>query len=289
MRYDIVVVGNGPAGLSAALNAKIRNKKVLVLAQNDASPKIKKSHRIDNYLGLFRISGEEFAKRTLEQVREEGVEIRKEHVEGVYAMGDFFNLMLRSNEVVEATVVILATGVEMAKPIPGEEEFLGKGVGYCATCDAALYVDRPVVVIGMNEEAAEEANFIAERASETTFINRTGSQVQLREGIQEYKERPLRIEGDTAARKLILPEREIEADGFFIIRDSKKADQLVPGLKTEGAHIPVDGKQRTNLPGLYAAGDITGKPYQIAKAVGEGQVAALEAVQYLSKIQKRRN
>lgn len=284
MRYDIAVIGAGPAGLSAALNAAVRRKQVLLVGSAESSNKVLKAEVIDNYLGMPNVSGEEMAQAFLSHVKkfEEFIDIKKDHVDDVYAMGDYFALNCREHQMIEATAVILATGVGVSKMIPGEEAYLGKGVGYCATCDAALYKDKEVVVVGMNHEAIEDTNFIAEYASKTTFINRTGQDVVLNDGIEVIKAQPKAIEGDSHARTLVLNTGRIDADGIFIIRDAKNADQLVPGLATEGAHVPVNRSMETNIAGMYAVGDLTGAPYQISKAVGEGHVAALAAAKYVS-------
>lgn len=283
MRWDIAVIGAGPAGLSAAINAAVRRKKVLVISPVMGSNKVLKAEKMDNYLGLPAISGPDMQEEFLSHAKTFDIEFSQDHVDQVYFMDDHYALQVRkSDDFVEATSVILATGVGVSKLLKNEEEYLGKGVGYCATCDAALYQGRPVVVIGMNEESIEDTNFIAEYASHTTFVNRTGKDVQLNEGIEVVSGQPVGFEGDRFARKLILRDQEIEADGFFIIRDARNADQLVPGLETDGAHVPVNRMMETNLPGLYAVGDLTGGPYQVAKAVGEGQVAGLEAARFVT-------
>lgn len=286
---DIVVVGAGPAGLSAALNAAVRRKKVLVISPVESSNKVLKAERMDNYLGLPAISGENMAESFLKHAQSFDIEFQKDHVESIYNMGDYFALQLRSSEeFIETRALILATGVGVSKLLDNEEKYLGKGVGYCATCDAALYKGKRVVVIGMNHESIEDTNFIAEYASHTTFVNRTGSEAQLNEGIEVINGIPKGFEGDDLARKLILREGEIEADGFFIIRDARNADQLMADLVTEGAHVPVNRSMQTNIEGVYAAGDITGGPYQVAKAVGEGQIAGLDAARYVGAMARKK-
>ncbi|MBQ3422498.1 MAG: NAD(P)/FAD-dependent oxidoreductase, partial [Romboutsia sp.] len=146
MRYDIAIVGSGPAGLSAAINAKIRNKNVIVFGNKNLSNKIVKAPSRDNYLGFYEISGEELKNKFANHIEQLGIKIVEKRINNVYSMGDYFALM-SGDSIFEATTVILATGVEYGKPIKGEEEFLGKGVGYCATCDAPLYKDKKVAII----------------------------------------------------------------------------------------------------------------------------------------------
>lgn len=284
MRWDVIVVGAGPAGLSAAINVAARNKKVLVVGAVMGSNKVLKAKEMDNYLGLPKIAGPDMAQAFLDHARSFDIQFEQDHVDQIYYMDDYFALQVRKTEdFLEATSVILATGVGVSKYLKNEEKFLGNGVGYCATCDAALFKGKSVVVIGMNDESIEDTNFISEFAAQTTFVNRTGNKAPaLNEGIAVLDGQPLGFEGETRAEKLILRNGEVEADGFFIIRDARNAEQLVPGLETDGAHVPVDRNMQTNLPGMYAVGDITGTPYQVAKAVGEGLVAGLDAAKFVT-------
>lgn len=284
MTYDIAIIGAGPAGLSAALNSKIRNKSVILLGKD--SEKLVKTKKIANYLGFKDITGAELNKNFKNSL--EGYEIKRDtrKVKTIYAMGDFFAIEIENEiDMVEARSVILATGIELKKDLKNEEKFFAKGVNYCATCDAALYRGKKVVVLGYNDESVAEANFTSEIVGSLVFVNMTGKEVSLNEGIELIEgEIPVGFEGDEKAEKLIFKSgREIKADGFFIEKDSSKAERLVPGIKMEENHILVGRDLSTSIKGLFAAGDITGKPYQIMKAVGEGQVAALGVASYLSK------
>ena len=200
-------------------------------------------------------------------------------------MGSYFAIEIENeNEMIEARAVIMATGIELKKDLANEEKFFAKGVNYCATCDAALYRGKKVLVIGYNDESVAEANFTSEIVGSLVFVNMTGKEVSLNEGIDLIEgEIPLGFEGTDRAEKLIFKSgKEILADGFFIEKDSSKAERLVPGIKMEDNHILTNKDTSTSIKGLFAAGDITGKPYQIMKAVGEGQVAALKAAAYLA-------
>lgn len=284
MTYDIAIIGAGPAGLSAALNSKIRNKSVILFGKD--SEKLVKTKKIANYLGFKDITGAELNKNFKNSL--EGYEIKRDtrKVKTIYAMGDFFAIEIENEiDMVEARSVILATGIELKKDLKNEEKFFAKGVNYCATCDAALYRGKKVVVLGYNDESVAEANFTSEIVGSLVFVNMTGKEVFLNEGIELIDgEIPMGFEGDEKAEKLIFKSgREIKADGFFIEKDSSKAERLVPGIKMEENHILVGRDLSTSIKGLFAAGDITGKPYQIMKAVGEGQIAALGVASYLSK------
>ena len=140
-RVDIAIVGSGPAGLSAALNAKIRNKSFIVFGNNNLSNKVTKASKINNYLGFYGVTGKDLAEKFKEHINSMDIKITEERVNNIYAMGDYFALISGEN-MFEATTVILATGIQYGKPIKGEEEYLGRGVGYCATCDAPLYRDK---------------------------------------------------------------------------------------------------------------------------------------------------
>ena len=204
-------------------------------------------------------------------------------------MGDYFALM-SGDDMYEATTVILATGVEYGKPIKGEEEFLGKGVGYCATCDAPLYKDKKVAIIGYNKESQEEANFLNEIASKTYFIpmykndSLMRSSHELDSNIEIINDRPVQIKGETLVNKVSFKEKEIDVDGVFVIKDSASPKSLVPGIETDGPHIKVDINMQTSIKGCFAAGDCAGKPYSYIKSAGQGQIAAINAVSYLDRL-----
>lgn len=279
-RYDIIIIGSGPAGLSAAINAKIRNKNIKIFGNKDLSSKMLKAPKINNYLGFYDITGEQLKDRFQEHIEKFGINITDERINAVYSMGDYFAVMV-NDKCYEAKTVIIATGVEYTKAIEGEERLLGKGVGYCATCDAPLYRNKIVSVIGYNKEAEEEANYVSELASKLYYFPMYGEKYNLNSNIEIIKDKPLEIAGGNKVEKIILKSEEIHTDGVFVLKDSISPEQLVPGLLIEEGHIKVDKNLHTNIKGCFAAGDCTGKPYQFMKAAGEGLVAALSAVSYL--------
>ena len=284
-RIDIAIVGSGPAGISAALNAKIRNKTFKVFGTKEISPKLVKAHQINNYLGFYGKSGKEIRDEFAKHLEAMDIEITEEKINNIYAMGDYFALM-GSKNTYEATTVILATGVNFGKPLKGEEEYLGRGVGYCATCDAPLYKDKIVTIIAYNKHEESEANFLAQVASKVYYIPMYKEEVEVDESIEIIKDTPVEIVGEQFVQKLILKNNEIETDGLFILRDSISPGQLVPGLELDKNHVQVDRKMATNLKGCFAAGDIVGTPYQYIKAAGEGNIAALSAVSYLDELKR---
>ncbi len=282
-RYDIAIVGSGPAGITAAVNATIRNKKVIVFGNKDLSKKLYKAPKIDNYIGFPGVTGKNLVKEFQNHLKEMDIEITEKKVDSIYNMGDYYSLMV-NNEMYESKTLILATGVQFGKPFKGEKEFLGRGVGYCATCDAPLYKNKIVTIIGYNKEAVEEANYVSELASRVYFIPMFKNKHKLNDNIEIIKDVPIEIIGNTKVEKLLLKDTEIVTDGVFILRDSIAPDQLVPGIEIEGSHIKVNKNMETNLKGCYASGDCVGKPYQYLKSMGEGQVAALNAVSYIDNL-----
>lgn len=285
-RYDIAIIGSGPAGISAALNAKIRKKKFIIFGNNELTPKLAKAHEINNYLGFYRKSGKEIQEEFLNHLKEMDINITEEKINNVYAMGEYFALMV-NEKMYEATTVILATGVQYGKLFTGEERLLGKGVGYCATCDAPLYKGKVVTIVSYNKHEEAEANFIATIASKVYYIPMYEEEVEVDSSIEIIKDTPIEIIGEDKVSKLKLKNSEVETDGIFILRDSISPGQLVPGLNIVDNHIEVDRLMKTNINGCFAAGDVVGKPYQYIKAAGEGNIAALSAVSYIDSISKK--
>jgi thioredoxin reductase (NADPH) len=282
-RYDVAIIGSGPAGLSAALNAKIRNKKLIIFGYKDLSNKIVKAPMINNYLGLHNVTGPEMRDRFQDHIAAMDINITYERVNNVYAMGEYFCLMI-NEKMYEAKTVIIATGVEYTKPLKGEEEYLGRGVGYCATCDAPLYRGKKVAIIGYNREAEEEANYVSELAGELYYIPMYKGNYKIAESIRVLQDKPLEIQGDDRVKKLVLKDSVIDTDAVFVLKDSISPAQLVPGLQIEDGHIKVDRNMKTNIEGCFAAGDCIGRPYQYIKAAGEGLIAGLNAASYLDSL-----
>ena len=203
-----------------------------------------------------------------------GAERRPGVVHQVIDMGESFGLSLGA-DFVEARKVILCTGAKQPKLLPGEEEFLGRGVSYCGTCDGMLYRGKRVAVIAQAHEAVSEANFLAGLCESVTFFGKPDEALDARVIVSDEKVEAifgsLRAEGVRAGGK------EISFDGVFIFREAMALSALIGGIETDGAFIRVDRQMRTSLPGVFAAGDCTGLPLQVAKAVGEGCIAALAA------------
>ena len=285
-RYDLAIIGSGPAGVSAALNAKIRKKNFVIFGSKELSNKLTKAEKINNYLGFYGKSGAQIRDEFIKHMESMDIGITEEKINNIYAMGDYFTLMA-NDKMYEASAIILATGVNFGRPFKGEEELLGKGVGYCATCDAPLYKDKIVTIIAYNKHEEDEVNLISSIASKVYYIPMYKEEVEVDEDIEIINDMPVEIVGENKVEKLILKNSEIKTDGIFILRDSVSPGQLVPGLELNENHVKVDRKMKTNLQGCFAAGDIVGAPYQYIKAAGEGNIAALSAVSYIDNLNKK--
>ncbi len=281
-RFDIAVIGTGPAGVSAAITAKIRNKNVILLGSKDLSPKISKAHLIENYPGLPAISGAELAAKLKEHLAALDISITDKQVGAVYAMGEHFVLQA-GEDMIEAKTVIAATGIVQSKPLTGEDKFLGRGVSYCATCDARLYKGKTVAVLGYSADAADEAEYLAEVVDKVVYLPLGGGLPSPRENIVVTEEKPVEISGESSVNALVTDKAVHEVSCVFILRDAVMPDKLIPGIETDGPHIRADLNMQTNIPGLFVCGDIAGKPYQYVKAAGQGNVAALSAISCLNK------
>ena len=279
--YDIGIIGSGPAALSAAVNARQRNKSVCVFGRSLDSSLLFAAEKVDNYLGMPDLSGEEMLNQFYSHAVKRGVEFKESRISQIMPMGEYF-MINADNEFYEAKTLILAIGLNKSKGIAGEMEYLGKGVSYCATCDGMLYRGKKVVVIGEHEEGEAEANFLADVCEKVTYVPLYQPVLNLKENVAVLNSKPKAVIGENGKVTGVEVEGEVlECDGIFFAKTSTPPESLVFGLATDGKNIIVDRSMATNLPGVYAAGDCTGAPFQIAKAVGEGLVAALSAASYI--------
>jgi thioredoxin reductase (NADPH) len=284
--YDLAILGCGPAGLSAAVNGSIRNKKVIVLGTELCSPPLHKAQSINNYLGMPGVSGEELLGSFMEHANSMDIEITAIKAEGVFQEKAAFNIITRDS-IIKSKTIVIATGMPYRPTLPDEEKFLGRGLGYCATCDGPLYRGKDVLLIGYSEEAETEANFMAEICSKVYYLPLYQKQLYLDPRIELIKGKPRTIIGQDLLEGLELDNGKIiRVDGLFVLEAETAPERIMPGLQIEDNHIKVNRSQETNLPGIFAAGDCTGPPYQVAKSVGEGQVAGLNASRYASGLLK---
>lgn len=285
---DCIIVGSGVAGISAALTLQANKKSFLLFGSRSLSEKIEKAERIHNYPGLSDVSGKEFVAALQAQLKAAEIEIKEEKVAGVYALKEGFSILTQKGEQYESRAVILACGVESVKTIEGEEAFSGRGVSYCATCDGFLYKNKTIAVLCTTKRLEHEIGYLADFAAKVYLIPMYKGVEIARENIAIVRKMPTRIDGGKRVEKLVFaapPAEDIPAelpvDGVFMLRESVSPAILVGGLNTENGHVAVGRDMSTNLKGCYAAGDCTGRPYQYAKAVGEGNIAAHAVSEYL--------
>lgn len=262
MSYDLLVVGAGPAGLSAAIYARARNKSVLVVSNEPTASPLCMAHQIDNYPGIAHITGKQLVEDMLSQAKEMGADFRQGRVLSLMPLGESVMASI-GDQVEQAGAVVLAPGVARAAALPGEEKLLGRGVSYCATCDGMFYRDKPVVVAGDAPDLEEETEYLRSIGCQVTTVRLPGLHILGED----------RVQGVRTAQGEVIP-----CQGVFLLRASIAPTQMVPGLELDGNYVKVNAFMATNLPGVYAAGDCTGQPLQLAKAVGQGQIAAHHAL-----------
>ena len=278
MTYDIVVLGSGPAGLAAAVAARGRNKSVLVLGNRWQDSPLAKAERVDNYPGLPGRTGLELLEALHRHAGELGAEFVVGKVLSLLAW-EGFSLTVGS-QVYQGKALVLAPGVVRAAKYPGEGEYLGRGVSYCATCDGMLYRNKPVIVVGLSPDAPQEANYLRGLGCQVVYTSPQRPQ-GLDGDIPYVKAGKLAVKGEKTVTGLEVDGALLPCAGVFILRRAVAPTDLLPALATEEGAIQVDRRMATNLPGVFAAGDCTGGPLQVSKAVGEGHVAALSACEYL--------
>lgn len=269
---DIAIVGAGPAGYSAAITARKRDQSVIVIGQHTGW--LSRAHSISNYPGLPDISGADLLNAMRDQAVALGAQTRPGVVHQIVLMGSSFALSL-GGDFIEAKRIILCTGAKQPRLLPGESELLGRGVSYCGTCDGMFYRGKRVAVIAQGPEAVSEANFLAGLCSEVVYFGAPDDALDSKIVVSDKK--PEAILGEGSVSGLKAGGEELPFDGIFIFREAAALSSLLPGLEMDGAFIRVDRQMKTNLPGVFAAGDCTGLPLQVAKAVGEGCIAAISA------------
>lgn len=263
MKYDLLVIGAGPAGLTAAIHARARDKSVLVISNEPTASPLCRAPAMANYPGLPGVTGRELVERLLAQAKNLGAEFKQGRALSVMPMGKSVMVSVE-NDAAEGCAVILALGVSRAAPLAGEAELLGRGVSYCATCDGMFYRGRDVVCAGDAPNFEEEVGFLRSIGCRVTVKRLAGLSILGEDRVSGVR--------DAAGE-------ETPCDGVFLLRSSIAPARLAPGLALEGGYIKVDGRMATNLRGVYAAGDCTGQPLQLAKAVGQGQAAAHFAIE----------
>ena len=295
-KHDVVVLGTGPAGLQAAIHAARKKVSVMVLGKQHKSSAYR-AH-IENYCCISGITGEALLEEGRKQAEGFGADFVDEDVIEVRQKENEFHVKVESGRSFSSKSLILAMGISRNKlQVAGEKEFLGRGVSYCVECDANFYKGEPVVVIGSESAAITGALTLLFYASEVHLVSDELKVVDaLAEQVKESSiiihegRKVMEIKGENSVESVILDDDSaIQVKGVFIELGAKGAIELASGLGVmldpeTMQYITANKKQETNIPGLYAAGDICGPPWQIAKAVGEGCVAGLEAAMYAKKV-----
>ena len=280
---DIAIIGAGPAGLSAAINAVQRNKTVKIFGKSISKSNLYKAEKVDNYLGLYNVSGKEMLETFYNHAITKGVAFQESRVLQIFKMDKYYSLNVE-NEIVDAKTVIIATGLSKTKTIPVEEEFIGKGVSYCATCDGMLYRNKTVIVVAESSEGESDVNFLSEICSKVYYIPLYKGTYDINDNIELINGSPSKVLGDEYVSGLQVGTSNISCDGIFFVKEAMPVKNILNNLNFEHNSIVVNRFMETNLPNVYAAGDCTGKPYQVSKAVGEGLIAAQQAIKAIYKI-----
>ena len=283
MRYDCIIIGSGPTGLSAAINLKTYNKNFLWFGNEHLSEKVQKAEKVTNYPGMPEVTGQELAAAFLQHKDSQELEIIDKIVNAIYDMGGYYNVMAE-NQFYETDTIILAMGVIAANQYAGEAEFVGRGVSYCATCDGALYKGKTIAVVCTAKRFEHEIEFLADLAEKVYLFPFYKDCEIEKENVEKITKPIKQIKGGFRVEELVLSgEETLPVDGVFIMRNAIAPTTLLDKLEVIDGHINVNRQMETNVKGIYAAGDCTGKPYQYAKAVGEGNVAAHSVIEYLGE------
>lgn len=281
MIYEIAVIGSGPAGVSAVINAKILNKSYIWFGSRAVSEKVGRAELIKNYPGLPDITGGELGWTLKNHTDSMGIELIEKVVTGVYDTGGKFTL-LAGEDSYDAKTVILCLGVSASKPVEGEEEFLGRGISYCATCDGFMYKGKDIAIVCTDKRFEHEVEFLCSIAKKAYVMPLYKDYKITAPNAEIIMKSPVRFEGDMRLKEVRFKDGKISVDGAFLLKSAISPSTLVHGLEIEGGHIKVGRDCSTNMAGIFAAGDCTGRPYQYVKAAGEGNVAAHSAVEYLA-------
>lgn len=294
--FDIAIIGGGPAGFSAAITARVRNKKTILIDGGGFSSRLQKSKIINNYPGLPGISGKALMQKFYEQTKQLGAEFLEKKVQSIFPGNP--HIIMVGDEIIEAKVIIICTGVGLTNNIQGEEKLLGSGVSYCATCDGMFFKDKTVAVYINNLQELDEVNFLSEITSQLYIIGSQNIITQIQEkfetkNIDRQKttiwlanKTISRINGESKVESITIDQSDIPVEGVFLLRETTPLNQLIEGLTISQGKIVVNQAFNTNYPGIFAAGDVIGEIRQISKAVGDGAQAVISAITYLDNASK---
>lgn len=303
--YDVIILGGGPAGLTAGIYTARQGLSTLLIEGKKLGGRAWGPHRVENFPGFPEgLTGTELMDRFVEQTKKFGVEFKQETVVGLSDMGDTKFVQTRGG-FYQCRAVVVTTGIQRkSMNIPGELKFKGSGVAYCAICDGPFYKDQPVAVVGCGKDAVEDALRLADTASKVYAIPGSGG---FTEGIEELDELTNHtkidvidgvdiesIEGDQVVTHINMkegPVKRLNVNGVFIILDHVGTSDILrdSGIETDDRGcITVDKNQRTNIEGIFAAGDCVCGGMQIVTAAGDGGKAGLAASRYVRGLKSKK-
>ncbi len=295
--FDVIVIGAGPAGISAALYAKRANLNVLVLYHGESQ--LEKAHQIDNYYGFEKgISGPDLYKAGITQAKNLGVEVTDAEVTNLQMASESSYTVTSTAGEYEGKALIIATGNKKLRPnLKGLVDFEGKGVSYCAVCDGFFYRKKKVCVLGNKLYALEEALHLANMAESVTILTNGADEKEITALLETEKAKGgaaekitlvtgklSELQGDGRVQSLLFEDgSQLPVDGFFVALGSAGGADFAKklGLTLEGDSIKTDEKMATNARGIYSCGNVNGGLLQVCKAVYEGGLAGLSAVEYV--------
>lgn len=302
--FDLLIVGGGPAGLAAAVYAKRANLKVAFIEKDTPGGKVVKTGFVENYPGFSSISGPDLAMNFFKQVTELNVKYIYGNVTNISKLDNIFHVTTEDGMIRFSKTVIIASGMTERKiGVPGEKEYYGRGVSYCAICDAAIYKNKPVAVIGGGNTALEESVYLADIVSKVYLIHRRdqfrGDEIAVQKAKANNKVEfildtvPISFDGDgkkiigiTVKNVKTNQERKIEVSCIFPFVGFLPVTEFISkfDVKDQNGFVKTNNKMETSVPGLFSAGDVNNKDFrQISTAVADGTIAALEAKKYLDE------
>ena len=293
--YDSIIIGSGPAGITAGIYMVRANLNVLIISENKSE--IKKSEKIENYYGFENpISGEELMQNGIKQAKRLGIEFLEKEVVGIrYSENNCYEIIVAnqgSDEKFITKTVVLATGINKNVPnIKGISDFEGKGISYCAICDAMFYKNKDVAVLGNGYYAIEEIENLANVTKNIIMLTNGKDAIENRSDIEINTKKIKEFDGDSQIRNVVFEDGTSKnIDGVFIADGTASSVDFAKkiGAKIQNNYIVVNDKMETNVPNIYACGDCTGGILQISKAVYQGMVAGLEIIKkHIDKIIKK--
>ena len=283
--YDVIVIGNGPAGVTAAVYTKRANLNTLVIGKDGGS--LEKAEKIQNYYGFENITGTELVKLGIEQVKSLGVEYKKEEVIAIEKNENAFKVVTNINEY-EAIAIVIATGTVRNKVnIDGVNQFEGKGISYCAICDAFFFKGKDVAVLGNGKFAVHEVNDLLPVVKTVTMLTNGKEKLSFRdERVNVLDKKIKRISGESRLEKVEFEDNtSLPVSAVFIAEGTASSVDFAKRMGAEIAdnNIVVDSKYMTSIPGMFAAGDCIGGLLQVSKAVSDGANAGIYVIDYVRK------